>query len=94
MNAVRGEHKFHNGDFTAWSEVRTEAFPCPAGAGETIGVASYDIAPWDEFTTELDASPVQSSGLEPVEVADEVQGPETDGEEHDHGDQDPDRDIA
>lgn len=60
LNDLRGEDaQFHNGAFTDWAKVRSASHPYPAGAGEAIGVADQDIAPWDKFTTERDASPLE-----------------------------------
>lgn len=59
--ALRGESAaFHDGSFTNWAKVRSDEHPYPAGAGEVIGVADRDLAPWDHFTTDLEASPVRS----------------------------------
>lgn len=60
LKELRGENSnFHDGTFTDWVAKRSDEHPFPAGAGETIGIADTNIAPWDEFTTELDASPIR-----------------------------------
>ena len=79
LTALRGsEARYHDGTFTRWSKTRSSEFPYPSGAGESIGVADTDLAPWDEFTTKLDASPVPPSHREVPEPHDP--GDERDGE--------------
>jgi hypothetical protein len=53
--------EYHDGSFMKWSPVQSKEFPFHMDSGVTIGVASTDLAPWDEFTTERDASPVPPS---------------------------------
>jgi hypothetical protein len=79
LNAIRADKKWHDGSFTHWSEVRDAGHPCPAGAGEIIGVASRELAPWDAFTTDLNASPIPPSESATTEGAEEVERPEEDG---------------
>lgn len=61
LAALRDEAHFHDGTFTSWAKERSDSHPYPSGAGESIGVADADLAPWDEFTTKRDASPVPPS---------------------------------
>lgn len=49
---------FHDGSFAEWSKVRSERHPYHFKDGVTVGVADEDIASWDKFTTEANASPV------------------------------------
>ncbi len=59
LDALRGDAaKWHDGTFRNWSKVRTVEYPYPAGAGESVNVADRDLAPWDDFTTSIDASPL------------------------------------
>ena len=51
---------FHDGTFTSWAAKRSPSHPYAATAGVTIGVADRDLAPWDRFTKDRDASPVAS----------------------------------
>ena len=64
--ALHQEQGYHDGTFTRWAAERSAAYPYPAMAGVSIGAAANDLAPWDTFTTEVDASPAG-----PVSVADE-----------------------
>lgn len=81
--AVRGETAlWHNGTFIDWAKVRDKDHPYPAGAGETIDVATRDLTPWDEFTTKRDASPLppsQEQQGEPSHAADGGQTPDGEG---------------
>jgi hypothetical protein len=49
---------YHDGTFANWSDKRTRGFPFKYDEGVTIGVADHDLSPWDEFTTNRDASPL------------------------------------
>jgi len=49
---------YHDGTFTSWAAKRSASHPYSAMAGVTIGVADRDLAPWDRFTKDRDASPV------------------------------------
>lgn len=51
---------YHDGTFTNWAKKRSAEYPYAAMAGVSIGVAKVDLAPHDEFTTQVDASPVES----------------------------------
>ena len=78
MKAVRGQNaNFHDGTFTKWAKEWSTQYRVPAGAGETVGVAEVDLAPWDEFTTKRDASPVPPE-LRPV--SDDEADAETDSD--------------
>jgi hypothetical protein len=89
LSAIRGETaKFHDGSFMKWSSKRSEGFPYPAGAGETIGVAEQNLAPHDRFTTELAATPIPSS----PRVAENV-GLVEQGEQHGGDDRQTDHDA-
>lgn len=69
VNALRGENaQWHDGTFTSWAKERSASHPYPAGEGESIAIADSDLAPWDKFTTERDASPIPPSGDEVVVV--------------------------
>lgn len=60
LNSLRGaDAQFHNGTFTSWAKEWSSDHPYPAGAGEAVGVADTDLMPWDRFTTDLRASPIQ-----------------------------------
>lgn len=52
---------FHDGTFTRWAGKRSASHPYAANAGVTIGVADRNLAPWDRFTKDRDASPVEPS---------------------------------
>ena len=54
---VHEKLKWHNGDFSSWAEERDAAHPYHYASGVKIGVADYDLAPHDKFTTEVSASP-------------------------------------
>lgn len=53
---------FHDGSFTNWSKTRGVIdgvhFVFAHNDGVTIDVIDEDAAPWDEFTTREEASPV------------------------------------
>lgn len=51
--------QWHDGTFTAWASKRTPAYPFHRDAGVSIHVAEHDLTPWDDFTTDPDASPVR-----------------------------------
>lgn len=55
---------WHDGTFKRWSKSRSDEFPYAAGSGVSFGVADVDLAPWDRFTTERDASPERPSVAE------------------------------
>ena len=50
---------YHNGTFTDWGKTRSTDHPYRYDEGVVIGIADHNIAPWDEFTTQVDASPIQ-----------------------------------
>ena len=80
LGALRGEDaKWHDGTFTSWRKDRSASHPYPAGAGEYVHVADVDVAPWDEFTTKLDASPIPPSTSEGEDSDD----PDDDGDRQD-----------
>lgn len=87
LGALRGEDaKWHDGTFTSWRKDRSASHPYPAGAGEYVHVADVDVAPWDEFTTKLDASPVPPSDLLAEQAPGEQDEAADEGaQEHDHG---------
>ena len=73
VSALRGENaNYHDGTFTDWVKARSSSHPYPAGAGEFINVSDRDLAPWDNFTRDLEASPVQQA--EPDEAGDKRDG--------------------
>lgn len=50
---------YHNGSFTSWSKDRGEEHPYHFRDGVSIGVTDHDVAPWDKFPTEVNASPTR-----------------------------------
>ena len=54
---------WHDGTFTRWAAERSAAFPYSASSGVSIHVADADVAPWDDFTTNRDASPIEPKSL-------------------------------
>lgn len=83
VEAYQDLHKdqpWHNGTFTSWRAERSRSHPYPAGAGVSFGVADRDITPWDRFTTDEYASPIEPSG----------QGEQEEPSERDEGGQAPD----
>lgn len=58
-NELHTDLGWHDGTHTSWAEKRSASHPYPSTAGLAIGVAERDVAPWDEFTTRVDASPNQ-----------------------------------
>lgn len=50
---------FHDGTWRSWSEKRSASHPYRYDDGVHISVASSDLAPWDDFTTNRSASPVR-----------------------------------
>lgn len=69
-----GLHKdepFHDGTFTRWSSERTFLHPFHFDAGVSVAVADHDVHPWDDFTSEKNASPV------PPLVAEQAPGEES-----------------
>lgn len=62
--ALHEAQGFHDGTFTRWAAEHSEAHPYAAMSGVAIGVATTDLAPHDAFTTEADASPVESVAQE------------------------------
>lgn len=90
--AYEEKHKdleWHDGTFQSWSKVRTAEFPYRFDMGVRVGVARTNLAPWDEFTTKVDASPVPPSRPPSEVLAPSVSA--GDGEQQDHG---PDVDSA
>lgn len=61
LHGADTDAQWHNGTFASWSKERSAAHPYSASSGMSIGVADRDLAPWDKFTTEVDASPIQPS---------------------------------
>lgn len=59
---LHSERPFHDGTYTSWAKERSRSHPYHFGDGVTIWAADMDAAPWDEFTTSVDASPVGSVG--------------------------------
>ena len=59
--ALHEDLPFHDGTFTSWSAKRSTSHPYHFRSGVTFGVADRDVAPWDRFTTDRDASPVDPS---------------------------------
>lgn len=49
---------YHDGTFGRWAEDRSLEFPFHYSDAVTIGVALTDVAPWDLFTTQRNASPI------------------------------------
>lgn len=56
---------YHDGTFQSWSKERGEAFPYRYTEGVKLGVADHDLAPWDTFTTDMNASPLPDASDEP-----------------------------
>jgi len=56
------EMPFHDGTFTRWGKTRSASFPYGHSDGVEVGVADEDLAPWDEFTTKVAASPIAHEG--------------------------------
>lgn len=84
--ALHGEDAaYHDGTFTDWGKVRSADHPYSAMAGVSIGVAKTDLAPWDDFTTNRDASPVRS-------VAEQAPGEQDDADPSGGDGQGPDED--
>lgn len=52
------DREHHDGTFTRWSAKRTRETPFGFDEGVTIGVSETDLTPWDDFTTNPEASPV------------------------------------
>jgi hypothetical protein len=57
---LHSERSFHDGTFTSWAKERSRSHPYHFGDGVSLWVADQDAAPWDEFTTKVNASPVES----------------------------------
>lgn len=55
---------YHDGTFTDWAKTRSASHPYAAQSGMSIGVADRNLAPWDAFTTQVNASPVESVAQE------------------------------
>jgi hypothetical protein len=74
MKATRGKDaNFHDGTFTNWAKEWSYEHRVPAGAGETVGVALFDVNPWDEFTRNADQSPLPPESVSDAQN-DEQQG--------------------
>lgn len=79
VEAYQDLHKdrpYHDGTFQSWSADRSRSHPYSAGAGVSFGVADRDLTPWDKFTTDEHASPVESEAgdqEEPAESGDDGQ---------------------
>ncbi len=58
---------FHDGTYADWAKVRSASHPYHFSDGVHIGVADRDIAPHDQFTTDVNASPVPSADSPTVE---------------------------
>ena len=56
--ALHEKQPYHDGTFKSWAATRSSSHPVHFEAGVTIGAATEDLAPWDAFTTQVDASPV------------------------------------
>lgn len=56
------DRPYHNGKFTSWAADRSASHPYHFTDGVKIGVAAEDLASWDKFTTETNASPVPPEG--------------------------------
>lgn len=58
-NDLHEDAQWHDGTFRSWTKKRDAEHPYRFDFGVKIGVAETDLAPWDKFTTERDASPVK-----------------------------------
>lgn len=71
---VHKDRPWHDGTHTKWSDMRSPKHPYRYDMGVTIGVAPYDVTPWDsEWTTRESASPVPPVGDEGEGDAETVQ---------------------
>lgn len=65
--ALHKDRPWHNGSFRSWATERSDSHPFYYTHGVTIGVADFDAAPWDLFTTEANASPVPAESGQVLE---------------------------
>lgn len=83
--ALHQAQPFHDGSFSSWAKERSDSHPYHFAAGVLVGVADRDVTPWDDFATEVDASPLRSvaeqAPSEEHEASDEA------GKERECGDQ-------
>jgi len=61
--------EWHDGTFTRWAKEPSAEFAYHIDAGVHIGVSRTDLAPWDKFTTERDASPLVADEQAPSDEA-------------------------
>lgn len=61
---LHSDRPYHDGTFQNWSDKRSRQYPYHATSGVKFGATSRDIAPWDKFTTDEHASPVEPSASE------------------------------
>lgn len=76
FSLLHEERPYHNGDFTGWSKEPSVSTPFHYGDGHRFYMAPVDVAPWDEWTTDANASPDKPEGW------DESVAQETDGDQH------------
>lgn len=57
--ALHEEAPFHDGSFQNWAKKRSAEHPYHFTDGVKVVVTDRDLAPWDTFTTDVNASPVR-----------------------------------
>lgn len=56
-DALHKDQPWHDGTFKSWREERSASHPYHYTHGVKFGIADHDMAPWDAFTTDVNASP-------------------------------------
>lgn len=56
------EQPYHDGTFQRWAKEPSAAYPFHYGDGHRFYLTPSDIAPWDEWTTDVNASPDKPDG--------------------------------
>lgn len=57
--ALHRELPWHDGTFQSWAKERSSSHPYHFTHGVRVSVSDEDLAPWDTFTTERNASPLR-----------------------------------
>jgi hypothetical protein len=67
-STYRRQHEkrpWHNGTFTSWVEHPSKSHPYYMDVGLRFAAAQTDLAPWDDFMTNPNASPLPPSDETP-----------------------------
>lgn len=59
LHTEKSGRVFHDGTYQGWVKEFDPAHPFRYDDGTRFYMAASDVAPWDEFTTDPDASPVK-----------------------------------